>query len=528
MLGGAALTSQSSKGKGKGKPPVVIVRPPEFALVQKADLVFLGSFNLPTGNLGGTGKFFRDQSAGGIAYDPNDGRLFAGCDFNTNWVGKVTIPALGSQTLSTPYASLPVATQYQNPVDLTEGTQSDAINIAGGQEPAIGGLIVHGTDLYHTQYVIYDGGHTQTVETWKHSTDLPTAGHSGPWHIQSPQSAGYVSGALCAIPAAWQSALGGKIISSQTGVSIIGRTSYGPNAHSWDPANFAASTPSYNLLYYNDPNFFSDGSTLYPWLSQAPSPWPWVEAQGKFWNGSHLMRGGGIVIPDGFRSYLHFGCVGRGHYWYGLDDPTNNPPSPPVFNDGVSGADASTNGAGTRITVPNADLSAVQLAPVGEEYYICWLSEQSTPVRHPNSNNSVALGCANIVGKGNSGTPTAYVDVDVAFTGNLTSQDYVVGKNRIYDPQRPGQGNHAWPYTYVCYAYDLNDLAAAKAGTKNPYDIVPYAMWDIAALLPDTASQYSQIHGVAWDAAGRRLFIELILTGASGTYKTIVVFQVAP
>src|SRR6185503_19063317 len=151
------------------------------------------------------------------------------------------------------------------------------------------------------------------------------------------------------------------------------------------------------------------------------------------------------------------------------------------------------------------------------------LSSQSTPVMNPTSNNAVRVGCSTIIGKGNSSTPTAYVDVYRAFPANLTGQAYDTREPVVYDPNRQGQGNHAWPYTYILYGYDLTDLAAVKAGTKLPYKLVPYAMWDIRQLLPNSASSYGQIYGVSWDAVGRRLFVEIAMGDG---YPSIVVLSV--
>ena len=42
-----------------------------------------------------------------------------------------------------------------------------------------------------------------------------------------------------------------------------------------------------------------------------------------------------------------------------------------------------------------------------------------------------------------------------------------------YDPTDPSKGSHAYPYKYQVWAYDLNDLAAVKAGRKQPWDAKP-------------------------------------------------------
>jgi len=48
-----------------------------------------------------------------------------------------------------------------------------------------------------------------------------------------------------------------------------------------------------------------------------------------------------------------------------------------------------------------------------------------------------------------------------------------------YDPVGGGKGQHGYPYQEQIVAYDLNDLAAVAAKTKNPWDLKPYAIWPL-------------------------------------------------
>ncbi len=54
-----------------------------------------------------------------------------------------------------------------------------------------------------------------------------------------------------------------------------------------------------------------------------------------------------------------------------------------------------------------------------------------------------------------------------------------------YDPTDPSKGNHAYPYAYYVWAYDLNDLAKAKAGIVNAWDVLPYATWTLSLPFPE-------------------------------------------
>ena len=68
----------------------------------------------------------------------------------------------------------------------------------------------------------------------------------------------------------------------------------------------------------------------------------------------------------------------------------------------------------------------------------------------------------------------------------------------------PAHGTHAYPYRYQVWAYDLSDLAAVKAGTKEAWEPQPYAV-----MLPTfpTESGYPNIIGSAYDAGDLILYL---------------------
>ena len=55
-----------------------------------------------------------------------------------------------------------------------------------------------------------------------------------------------------------------------------------------------------------------------------------------------------------------------------------------------------------------------------------------------------------------------------------------------YDPTNSYKGTHAYPYRYQVWAYDLNDFAEVKAGTKQPWDVVPYGVWSLNLPTPES------------------------------------------
>lgn len=89
------------------------------------------------------------------------------------------------------------------------------------------------------------------------------------------------------------------------------------------------------------------------------------------------------------------------------------------------------------------------------------------------------------------------------------------GSHWCYDPTNAGKGQHAYPYRYQVWAYDLNDLAAVKAGAKQPWDVVPYGVWPIT--LPTTPLQV-ELGGVAYDAAKQIIYVAQL----HGDYNQII------
>lgn len=89
---------------------------------------------------------------------------------------------------------------------------------------------------------------------------------------------------------------------------------------------------------------------------------------------------------------------------------------------------------------------------------------------------------------------------DPTLNGQPTGQ----GDNYCYDPAFNAKGVHGYPYVHQVWAYDANDLAAVKAGTKNPWDLQPYATWTFDLPFQNIGALTG---GVAYDPATQRLFI---------------------
>jgi hypothetical protein len=116
---------------------------------------------------------------------------------------------------------------------------------------------------------------------------------------------------------------------------------------------------------------------------------------------------------------------------------------------------------------------------------------------------AVIAGSRTVLYFGNNGMgPYCYGigTADPALAGTTTPE----GEHFCYDPTAQAKGQHAYPYRYQVWAYDLNDLAAVKAGTKQPWEIVPYGVWPITFPTP---SPRTVLGGVAYDAERQIVYV---------------------
>lgn len=79
------------------------------------------------------------------------------------------------------------------------------------------------------------------------------------------------------------------------------------------------------------------------------------------------------------------------------------------------------------------------------------------------------------------------------------------GEKYCYDPTSSDKSQHAYPYRLQFWAYDLTDLAAVRAGDKQPWEVVPYAIWPFE--LPSLGDPQPRLGRMAFDARGHRFFL---------------------
>jgi hypothetical protein len=107
---------------------------------------------------------------------------------------------------------------------------------------------------------------------------------------------------------------------------------------------------------------------------------------------------------------------------------------------------------------------------------------------------------------------------DRALAGTINPAD---GEGYCYDPANGNKGTHAYPYAYYVWAYDLNDLAAVKSGTKQPWQVVPYATWTLD--LPTPEASWYGIGGVGYDPAHQLLYVSQLLADQDGyAYRPLI------
>jgi hypothetical protein len=380
-LGASALTipvlTQSPRERVRP-----ITDPTQLPRLSFDRLQYLGAFRLPgDDNSGDTFSY----GGGPIAFNPERGSLFAAA--RSGRVAEITIPA---PVQSADVSALTRADFLQPFHDPTEGHIKDVATQGAG----LAGLLVHDGRLYGTGLIYYDAQNTQTVSHFSRPMDLAHAGAGPMRRVWQQGRTGFVAGYLASVPPEWQSRLGGPAITGQCCVPIVSRTSWGPAAFAWKPADLAdaGEVSAVPLVYYP-----SDHPTLGPWSGSNPTYGGTIEM-------------GGVALIGGTRTALFVGRNGTGPYCYGI---------------GTS----------------NKSL------------------DQTTTAK---------------------------------------------GEKLCYDPTTSDKGQHAYPYRYQMWAYDLSEWAEVAAGRRDPWSVKPYAVWPFELPTPEPSVR---IIGVAYDAAGRRLFV---------------------
>jgi len=355
--------------------------PSSLPLLSSGSLEYVGGFRVPAETVNGLSFQYGGQA---VAYDPSTDTLFVS---SQNYVAEISIPTPVNSSSPT---ALPFGRLLQPFVDPTEGHLGD---ISAG-DVKMDNLMVFGDRLHGTAYIYYDANNSQRGSHFSRSRQLNQPSFSGWSQVWEPGKSGYVGGMMAPVPSEWQAKLGAPAITGQCCLPIIWRTSLGPAAIGFNPAQvgqpMVAGTP---LLYYPD-----NHATLGSWADSNPT----------YGSTTQIL---GVAVIANTRTVLYFGRNGMGQNCYG------------------------------------------------------------------------------------SGT------ADPALVGTTPPDG---GEPYCYDPTNANKGTHAYPYRYQVWAYDLNDFAAVKAGSKQPWDVVPYGVWPLNLPTPERTVR---LGGVGYDAVRQLLYV---------------------
>lgn len=87
------------------------------------------------------------------------------------------------------------------------------------------------------------------------------------------------------------------------------------------------------------------------------------------------------------------------------------------------------------------------------------------------------------------------------------------------DPASAYKGDHGFPYALQVWAYDATQLAMVRYGLMQPWQVRPYAVWQLPEL---AANGYASISGAAYDHTSGRLYI----TTKYGEQPRVHVYQI--
>lgn len=210
-------------------------------LISLSALTYLGAFKLPptSGSGPGNPNSFHDGGQA-MAYDPYTDTLIVQGNYRYGNASRVTIP-----TPSIP--SPPTASFVGSWMDMLWRFPNSNVDAADNQ---IGGFLpLPNGDMIISYYVYYDANNTQNTT---HVRRTAAGVVSSKVLVGQAGRAGFTSGWMFPIPSTWQSLFGGPSITGNGSLSIISRTSLGPAASIFNPANIPNlnPTPAGEVLSY--------------------------------------------------------------------------------------------------------------------------------------------------------------------------------------------------------------------------------------------------------------------------------------
>jgi hypothetical protein len=439
-------------------------------LIQSSDMTYLGAFTVPP--VGSGSESAQTYRAGlAIGFNPlgNSGGgslLISGRDTANLYVGEITIPTLYTGSVSNFDSSTGlntsshVATFIQGSPyfwDLASGHGTEVGS--GGSSPGCAGFWVAGGlavdavgKVFGTTHCSYEGGARLSmfpIITKTPYSNLATGTYAGNYGLNfytatftavEGNLGDLFSGGLGVIPSAYQSQLGGTMLATSNGadMSNIGRTSFGPSIVAFDPANFAAvaTMPETQNAYFlaGYPNYHN---TLDEWYTAGN-----VYA-------SIADHNIGVAMPPGSRTVLVIGqhgiggpglaCTGRGWPESGVN----------CYGYTTSNCD--------EVCKPASGLWPAEGVPTCAASHTC--NGTVTDANH-----------ACCYSPGTQAGQTA--NVAYPYTGYVWAYD--VGDSSGNNTS--GNSVQSMDITYP----EKNNLTAAKLGQIDPWDLYPYAVWQLS------------------------------------------------
>jgi hypothetical protein len=539
-------------------------------LVKAADFTYLGAFGLNghggAEGLPGRGISIGSYSGAATLYWGDH----QGSNYGERGFAEYVIPssfAPYTYSANGNYTGLPLASAVRTtaPVDPTEGGV-EALGIAGGQGTRIygtqsiaGGYMVCAAANPYTA--------DATGMFWRRPQNLATTGQvSSPWWVEDTRQTTITTrstaGYMCKVPSTlvgginYQTALGGDILSGNCKLSVEQAVSRRPTAIAWSSTNIAtalagamtgsvvsATTTSMvfdtgvsgdltgqRVLITDGPGYKRIASiTAYNTTTRAATiaalrggndpfasfsitnifrenPARLVFDMGSYWDfgemngfGVRISGVGGTTQLNGNVYYVR--KDGTNHYLY-TDKALTTPVNATAYSAYTSG--------GTVSHIPDASSTYVICRRI-DGFQLCGGDDLDTTIRDftvdgiwQEGGGPVGMcippGTRSLLffGTGYDG-PQTYVPV------NSISQDGIVGPIG-YDPVGTGTGPKGYPYSVRVYAYDLDELAAAK-GTAGAFaNVRPYAMFRLNVPNIPISNPYT-IYSTAYEFATKRLYL---------------------
>lgn len=276
--------------------------PSSLPRLASTDITYLGAFRVPEGDYTGvTDNFTGGEPNGGaqvLAYKASSNTLLT--NIKGGKIIEITIPTpVNSGTV----ASLNIASAVGTTAyDISEGAIASRTS-----NSMLTGLLID-SRLIGSATTLY-GTEPSDWTHFAHSLTLSASSFQGPSTMTGGPGGNdqaFKSGYMTEIPTIWQTLLGGKALTGQCCVSRVERTSNGPSAFAFDPADIGTASPSSTpLLYYTLTH-----ATIGDWSSQ-----------NDIYGAPFYTRG--FAIIEGTRTLLYWTRNASPPYRYG--QATNNP-----------------------------------------------------------------------------------------------------------------------------------------------------------------------------------------------------------